>query len=156
MSKATSQTILLLSIVYGGLNLLIADNFDQNEKIGSTLLYSKELAQKIIDDYAETGNRSKNYKWIETKHNEWKSNFDEKTIFWPPVTNITMLQSIIDDLMVVISNNEKRNALQPLADCIHAMAREIEAENLEEEYKLMSLAGELIDKLYKTLDFPMK
>ena len=132
MSKATSQTILLLSIVYGGLGLLVADWFDQNEKIGSTLLYSKDLAQSIIDSYEETGNRSKNYKWIEAKHAEWKSNFNEETIFWPPVTNITLIQSIIDDLMVVIENPKKRNALQPLAECIHIMAREIEAKNIKE------------------------
>lgn len=156
MSKATNQTLLLLSMVHGATKLLIQDGFDRDESVGATLLYADELSQQVIHDYKASGNEQKNFKVIKAHLDTWKSMIDEPSINWPPVVLITMAQNIMEDLLSVIKNPIALDSMTPLAECIRALAKNIEVKSTEDEFTFIFQADALLRKMYDVIEFPYR
>lgn len=156
MSKSSRNTILLLSMIHGALKLLIQDGLTEREDIGSLLLYANDYSEEVIQKYPSTGDEKKNLKQMIYYLNIWKKMIDEPTINWPNVVLVTMSQNIIEDLLSIVQNTEKRTLLEPLAECVRALAKKIEAESITEEYKYLEQSNEVLYKMYDLIEFPYR
>lgn len=153
MSKSTRQAVLLLSMVHGSLKILIQDGFTEVESISGTLLYASEVSEKAIVKYRCTGDERKNLAWMIDHLNKWKLLIDEPTINWPPFVLITLSQNIIEDLLSLVKEEHNRNLILEVADCIRSLAQNIEAKNLEEEYRQLDIATDVLQKMYDLIEF---
>lgn len=153
MSKSTRQAVLLLSMVHGSLKILIQDGFTEVESISGTLLYASEVSEKAIVKYRCTGDERKNLAWMIDHLNKWKLLIDEPTINWPPFVLVTLSQNIIEDLLSLVKEEHNRNLILEVADCIRYLAQNIEAKNLEEEYRQLDIATDVLQKMYDLIEF---
>lgn len=153
MSKSTRQAVLLLSMVHGSLKILIQDGFTEVESISGTLLYASEVSEKAIVKYRCTGDERKNLAWMIDHLNKWKLLIDEPTINWPPFVLVTLSQNIIEDLLSLVREEHNRNLILEVADCIRSLAQSIEAKNLEEEYRQLDIATDVLQKMYDLIEF---
>ena len=153
MSKSTRQAVLLLSMVHGSLKILIQDGFTEVESISGTLLYASEVSEKAIVKYRCTGDERKNLAWMIDHLNKWKLLIDEPTINWPPFVLVTLSQNIIEDLLSLVKEEHNRNLILEVADCIRSLAQNIEAKNLEEEYRQLDIATDVLQKMYDLIEF---
>lgn len=153
MSKSTRQAVLLLSMVHGSLKILIQDGFTEVESISGTLLYASEVSEKAIVKYRCTGDERKNLAWMIDHLNKWKLLIDEPTINWPPFVLVTLSQNIIEDLLSLVKEEHNRNLILEVADCIRSLAQSIEAKNLEEEYRQLDIATDVLQKMYDLIEF---
>lgn len=155
MSKATNQSLLLLSIVYGSFKLLIDNEVKEKgrEDISGTLYYACELANNIIRDFKATGDERKNFMWMEKQLVFWKLLINEAEVEWDSFILITVAQSILEDLLSIIRDKEKVDALQQLREVVNALSNSIESKSLAEESKHIDMITDFLKKLYTVIEF---
>lgn len=155
MSKSTRQSLLLLSIVHGSFKLLIENEIDEKKRtdVDSTLLYADSLSNDIIRDFKTTGDERKNFLWIQRNLAVWKTLIDEEKINWPSFVLLTIAGRIVEDLLSVIKDKEKRDSLYLLQEIVTSLEKKIDSESLDKESEYINIINECINKLYSVIEF---
>ena len=152
MSKATNQTMLLLSIVHGAYSLICDDSKD-NPELNMLSSNAKTMSQEIINTYDETGDANKNTKKMLEYHKLWKDMIDEPNIDWPMYVLAIMAETIMTDLTSIIRNKTTSKMLSPLYGMSMTITCLADTVTLEEEYQHIETMKDVLKKLYKIIDF---
>ena len=112
MSKASNQTLTLLSMVNGALKVM-EDRDMLTSGIVATAHYTRELCENIIHNYPATGDEKKNAAWMHARLKEWSAAVGETSRQWNATELVTMSLNFVEDLVVVV---QRKDVIEQLVD----------------------------------------
>jgi len=151
LSKASNQTLTLLSMVNGALKVMGDQGLLTNETI-ATALYTMELCEKIIHDYPATGDEDKNAAWMHARMKEWSVAVGEDGRQWNATELITMSLNFIEDIILAVKRKDVVEQLIYLRAGLWGMAGLILAAEMDEHRWLDSATG-LTNTIYRIIEF---
>lgn len=149
MSKATNQSILLLAIVRTCF-LIIESDGNVPDELAPTFVYASGLSEKVVNSFPSTGNGHKNAKWRKDVVNRWKDMGDEMQE-WHPLVITTFCNNILDDLLGVLRDKEKRKMVQELRDATIPIG--YYDYGVKDEYMHYAEADKLLEEVYGLMEF---
>lgn len=154
MSKATNQSVVLLSVVGGILTRI------RNYKMFSAIYMRKHVEETyvkviwVMNDWPKTGNNDSNLRWIYKKLDKWGEHLGDLNNF----RNLGVFASIctrcLSDLESQVKDKEKIKLLVKLKADLEKIHSFVDPEG--RNFAHYEKADELMDVLYKIIEWEWK
>lgn len=134
MSRATRQTVLLLSTI-AGIFITMGENAPDAEFM-PTVEYGRTVAVNAARAIPETGDREKNDRWMLKAVTEMEKFLNCRTEKYSFQYLVFLAACIIDDLMQKTKNKQKLEILEPVQEAVFGLQEQVDPSGtLVEVYK---------------------
>lgn len=151
MSKATNQTLILLSMANGAMVVMI-DNDMVDGEVKEKVLAVTALIDDLLEKYPATGDPFKNMEWIRNHFSLWSKLINEQEKTWTPFVLTSMALFIITDLAEKINNRDVLKVLNSIRDSLYGLSDMLVADE-SDEFVPLEEADDLIRKFYNIIGF---
>lgn len=151
MSRATNQTLILLSMVAGAFKVMLGEGL-LDETTQHTAAYGQDVCERIIYDYPATGDERKNAEWMHVQLRHWSRLIDETHKRWTPLVLSTLALNIVEDLMQVIGRKAVLERLDVLRGALIALSSPL-IDQVGDEFASFEDADRCLGEMYRLIEF---
>jgi hypothetical protein len=151
MSKASRQTISLLAMVNAV--FITIDSYGLAVELAPTIEYAKDICEKCIIKFPESGSSSKNMDWMHAKMKTAKPHFDKPNSPYSMIVLMVIAQHIVNDLQECINDPVKLNLIEPIAEVVFTVNGTIDPKG--DQFEAYEEADKLLATLYHILEFSL-
>lgn len=151
MSKATNQTVTLLSIMAG-----IMKTLRETQAFGRVdMQQALDTAFQDICDavllWPCSGDEVKNLAWRQARFTEWTQFVEEDKSEYNTAMMLSICDRIVCDLQARIKDPQKLQVIQQLAEPVNAFMQY--SDPLGQNFPAFESSGRIMDKLYNIIDW---
>ena len=149
MSRASRQSLALLAIVHG--IWCTIDSYNLAPELAPTVQYGKEVSEKVVIEFPESGDPVKNRKWIEDRVEEVDRVLNGSDEEYELATLSSIMLHILSDLYSVIKDKKKVELLNLDFEAADGFNEQIDPYG--DQFKYYDKADKLVAKIYRILEF---
>lgn len=155
MSRASNQSLLLLSMVNGCLLIMEAEKM-LTDDTRATHMWASDQVQALIRHWPATGDMQKNAKWMHDQLVAWSALIHEQDKAWSACSLVNLSLHILEDLASVIKNSAKLFGLRDLRESVIALSAEVGKQaGAKEEFLSLEEADDVLKKMYRLIGFSL-
>lgn len=149
MSKASKQTIVLLSMVKAA--FIIIEELDLTPELAPTIVYGKSICDEGLKFFWFNNDTPKNRRWIKERVRQADGLLNETSTMYSAVVLASLAELIVNDLIQRIRDVRKLKFIEPIHEAVSGLSDQIDSKGIH--FEAYEEAENHLKDLYRALEF---